>query len=102
MRVVRCESAKALSNAPVSRVCFSCSELSSSCKCRWTDDDEIDVGAVDAPENVVRGVDTLSDNGVPSPEEMASELVTVREMLPLRRPRVDDEPMSEKPARDGA
>lgn len=64
------------------------------------DELETDVGAVEA-ENVVRGVDALSEIGVPR-TETASELAAVWEILPLRLPQYPEEPTSEKPARDGA
>ena len=66
-------------------------------------DDDSDVGAVDAPEYVVRGVNIPSDSCVPS-TECDSVLPTVREMLPLRLLLLHepDDPRSEKPARDGA
>ena len=57
---------------------------------------------MDAAENVVRGVDALSDSGVPSTDEIASELATVWEMLPLRLPHDGGALASEKPAREGA
>lgn len=47
-------------------------------------------------------MEALSDKGVPSNEETASELATVRDMLPLRRPQVDGELASENPALEGA
>lgn len=58
---------------------------------------ESEVGAVDAAEKAVRGVDAEADSDM-----IISELATVLDILPLRRPQDAREPASEKAILDGA
>ena len=93
--LVRCESAKALRRALVSSACLSCSCWISKC----TDDADTEVGAVDALENAVRGVDIASLRG--PAVDIPSEYPPARDMLPLRAPQDELEPASENAIRDG-